>query len=209
MTITLQTDVNRELLPTEADENIRDLAERTAFGWKDLVSTLHVHGVPIEFQPTYKSFGPSGLRMEPAFEVGDYMFAHPFHVNHDVVRDTGRSLIHVHWATSGTSTESVRWEFQILKAKGHDQEFYGAAISYFVEAQPNQTALGAWRHYVTEIDIGQALVGLEPDTNVLVTLRRVTNGAVDNADDVSAQTVDFHYEADRDTTPNRAPAFYA
>lgn len=207
MTITLLADKGSELLPTEADENIRDLATRTQEGWKDLVSPLQPIGVPSGNQPAVLPFWPSWLRKEFAFDVEDYLFAKPFHVNHDV-KLWGKTLIHIHWSTNWVATESVKWEFQITQAKWHDQEFFWAAISYFVESQPNQVAIGAWRHYVTEVPIAEALVWLEPDTIVMVTVKRVTNWVVDNTDQVFWFSVDFHYEADRDSTPNRAPNFY-
>ena len=53
-----------------------------------------------------------------------------------------------------------------------------------------------------------ALILVEPDELILVTLRRVTNGGTNNTDKVYALTVDFHYEADREVTPNKAPNFY-
>lgn len=205
--ITLQSTINRELLPSEADENIRDLAERTQEGWKDLVSKLQSTGVPTANQPTMDVFGPSGLRKEFNFAVGDYLFTQPFHVNHDV-KIGGKSLVHVHWSTNGIDTNSVKWEFQMTYAKGHDQEFFNAPVTYIVEGLPNRTVSGAWRHYVTEVPIDEAIIGLEPDTLVLVTLRRLSNGATENMDGVFGMTVDFHYEADRDSTPNRSPNFY-
>ena len=208
MTITLQTVVLRELEPFEADENIRDLDVRTAFGWRDLTSGLTGKGVPGANQPQELAFGPSGIRTNPAFAIDDYMHAQPFHVNHDV-KVGGKTLLHVHWSTGGTDTNPVRWEFQVSQAKGHDQEFFGASVSYFLEIAPNQTSPGAWRHYVSELPDIDALIGLEPDTLVFVTLRRVTNGATDNVDDVFGLTVDFHYEADRHATPNKVPNFYA
>lgn len=207
MTITLLATKGSELLPTEADENIRDLAERTQAWWKDLVSPLTTVWVPTLNQPELLSFWPSWLRVEHAFDIWDYMFASPFHVNHDV-KPWGKSLIHIHWSTDWVDTNSVKWEFQITAAKWHDQEFFYAATSYFIEVQPNQTSIGAWRHYITELPDNEALIWLEPDTNVLVTVRRVTNWAVDNTDNIFWLTVDFHYEADRDATPNKIPNFY-
>ena len=62
---------------------------------------------------------------------------------------------------------------------------------------------------VAEVADEDALTLLEPDELILVTVRRVTNGAVDNTDDVFGLTVDFHYESDRDSTPNKVPNFYS
>ena len=205
--IVLQSVVGRELTPAEADENIRILHERTAEGWYDLTSGFHMEGIDPVDQPTYKSFGSSGLRKEKAFALGNYAFCEPYHINHDV-KVGGKAYIHIHWSTSGIDTNSVKWEFQISRAKGHDQEYFSAETSYFIEVQPNQTASGAWRHLIAEITDVNALVLLEPDELILVTTRRVTNGATDNTDDIFGLTCDFHYERDRYATPNKAPDFY-
>ena len=110
--IVLLSEKGEALLPQEADNNIKELDARTAEGWSDLISPLSLVGVPDEFAPTYRPFGPSGLRQEMAFEVGDYAFSSAMHVNHDV-KPGGRALCHIHWSTSGVSLEPVRWEFQI------------------------------------------------------------------------------------------------
>lgn len=201
--ITLLSEVGRELLPTEADENIRELDERTGAGWKDLTSSLHVMGIPSENLPAITPFGSSGLRREFAFDIGDYIYAQPFHINHDV-KIGGKCYAHIHWSTSGSDTNTVKWEFQISRALGYDQEYFSAETSYFVEQAPN----GAWRHLVAEVSDADALTLTEPDELLLVTVRRVTNGGVDNIDNVFGLTVDLHYEADRDATPQKSPNFY-
>jgi len=61
---------------------------------------------------------------------------------------------------------------------------------------------------VTEMPLNEALILTEPDELILVTLRRVANGATENTDTVFGLTVDFHYESDRRSTPNRSPNFY-
>lgn len=203
--IVLLSEKGEALLPGEADGNIEELDARTAEGWSDLISPLQLHGVPAEFAPSYQPFGPSGLRRELAFEVGDYAFSSAMHVNHDV-KPGGRAVCHVHWSTNGTSLEPVRWEFQISRALGHNQAYFGAEASHFVQQSSNG---GAWRHMITEMPLIDALTLTEPDELILVTLRRVPNGGVENPDTVFGLLVDFHYESDRRTTPNRAPDFYA
>lgn len=203
--ITLLSEKGSALLPQEADRNIAELDARTAEGWSDLISPLSLIGVPTEFAPEYLPFGPSGLRREMAFAVGDYAFSAPLHINHDV-KPGGRAVCHVHWSTGGASTQPVRWEMQISRALGHGQAYFTAETSYFVE----QPAFGgAWRHMVTEMDLADALILTEPDEILLVTLRRVTNGGVENPDAVFGLLVDFHYESDRRNTPNKSPNFYA
>lgn len=205
--ITLQSVVGRELQPSEVDENFRDLGIRTQEGWKDLTSHLTIEGVPALLHPEYAAFGPSGLRQQLAFEIDDYANCSVFHMNHDM-KVGGKAHVHIHWSTDGVDENSVKWEFQVSQALGHDQDFFPAATSMFVEQVPNQVAPGAWRHYVAEVGESDAFTMVEPDAIAMVTVRRVTNGAVDNTDTVFGLTVDFHYESDRDSTPNKAPNFY-
>lgn len=189
----------------EMDGNLNTLDLKTQDGWSDLVSPLMIEGVPLANAPEYVAFGPSGLRRELAFGIGDYAFAKAFHINHDV-KPGGKALCHIHWSTNGVNTAPIRWEFQVSRALGHQQAYFTAETSYFV-TQPAWA--GAWRHMIAEVAIEDALTLTEPDELVLVTVRRVTNGATDNTDLVFGLTVDFHYETDRSATPNRAPNFYA
>ena len=172
-------------------------------GWKDMVSSITTAGVPAANAPALTAFGPSGLREEMLFDLNDYCFCPPFHVNHDI-KVGGKAYVHVHWSTNGTQTATVKWELQIsraLRATG----VFGAPVSYYVE----QAGAGvAWRHMVTEVGDADALTLTEPDELILVTLRRVTNGGTNNTNSVFALTVDFHYESNRDTTPLRAAPFY-
>jgi hypothetical protein len=61
---------------------------------------------------------------------------------------------------------------------------------------------------IAEVVADDALTLTLPDELILVTLKRVTNGGAENGNTVFAIAVDFHYEADRESTPNKAPDFY-
>jgi len=174
-------------------------------GWEDMVSPITYSGVPNQNSPVMTPFGPSGLREELAFEVGDYCFPHPFHVMHKV-KPNGRAFAHVHWTTNGVSLAAVRWELQVLRALGHNQANYGAPQIIYLQAP---AAGSAWRHMVTEVtQLADILALAEPDELIHITLRRLTNGGADNPDLVFATCVDLHYETDRNSTPNKAPNFY-
>lgn len=178
-----------------------------AYGWKDLTAPLSAAGVPNVNAPTPTNFGPvvTPRREEYAFAVNNYIFCQAFHVNHDVMPG-GLGYVHVHWSTDGTSTRTVKWEFTILRALGHDQANWTALDPIFVEQAASGTA---WRHMIAECSDNDAIVLTEPDEIILVTLRRVTNGGLENGDTVFGVTVDFHYQADRSATPNKSPNFYA
>lgn len=207
MTITTRAGKGSALTHNELDENFNDINIRTKAGWKDLTAPLTSAGVPTGNAPVMTAFGPAHTpqREEFKFLVGDYLFCQSFHVNHDI-KVGGQAYVHMHWSTDGTSTATVKWEFTIMRALGHNQANFGTPVV----ASVTQAAHGtAWRHVIAEVGGGDVLTLTEPDELILVTVRRVTNGGTDNANNVFGLTVDFHYEADKDTTLNRAPNFYA
>lgn len=173
-------------------------------GWKDLVSDISISGVPGAQAPTPTAFPTGALREEYVFDIGDYVYLQPFHINHDL-KIGGKAYLHVHWSTSGTQLNTVRWEFQVSRALGHNQQNFALPVSYFVTQAPNGTP---WRHYVAEVSLADSLTLIEPDELILVTLRRVTNGGTNNTDLVYGLCADIHYESDRDTTINKAPNFF-
>lgn len=173
-------------------------------GWKDLISSISSARVPPSNAPTADTFGPVGVRQEFRFAVGNYIFIQPFHTNHDIVPN-GKAYLHVHWSTNGTNVQPVRWRMDIMRAKGHSQESFAAVDSVEVTQSPMGVA---WSHVVSEASDAQALTMTEPDELFLVTLTRIANGGTENTDKVFGLTVDFHYESDRDTTPNKSPNFW-
>lgn len=181
------------------------LNNTTHYGWRDLTSSVSSARVPPASAPVADNFGLSGLRLEYRFAVNDYIFIWPYHINHDI-KPGGRAYLHVHWSTNGTNTQPVKWQLDVMRAKGHDQESFGAPVSYTVTGTPHGTA---WRHMISEVSDADALSVFEPDELVIVTLKRITNGGTDNTDKVFALQVDLHYETDREFTAFKAPDFYA
>lgn len=174
-------------------------------GWKDLTASVSSAKVPPASAPTATNFGTTHTpaRQEYAFSVNDYIYIEPFHVDHDVMPNS-TAYIHVHWSTNGTDTGNVQWRCHIQRALGHDQ----AAFAYITSIDIEQAASGtAWQHMVAEDTVGITLY--EPDELILVTLQRISASSNENTDTVFGLTVDFHYRSDRETTPNKAPNFYA
>lgn len=206
MTITTRSAKGSELTHQELDANFTDLDLRTAAGWYDMTAPLLGSGMPNANAPALTAFGPTpSLYKAYVFALDDYCYVQPFHVTHNI-KPNGQAYIHVHWSTNGISTNSVKWEFQILRALGHNQANFGAATTLSV----TQAAQGsAWRHMIAEVDVSQTLTLTEPDELILVTLKRVTNGGTNNTDSVFGLMVDFHHEVDRNSTPNKSPNFYA
>ena len=207
MTITTRAGKGTELTFNEVDENFNDLNTRTKSGWFDLVSPITDAGVPGASAPIRTAFGPAHTPQHEqfAFDVNDYVFCEPFHINHNI-KVGGKAYAHVHWSTNGTNLAEVKWEMSIMRALGHNQANFGAPVVVSV----SQAAQGsAWRHMITEVSLSDALTLTEPDELILVTLRRITNGGTNNTDNVFGLTVDFHIEVDRQATLNKAPNFYA
>ena len=204
MAITTRAGKGSALTHGELDTNFADLNLRTGPGWSDLTASIFAAPGGVS-APSLANFGPAGTLQDQqyAFSLNDYVFLAPFHVNHDL-KPGGEAYIHVHWSTSGTSTATVKWEFHISRALGHNQANFGAPTMVSVTQAAHGTA---WRHMITEI--ATPIILTEPDELIKVTLRRVTNGGTDNADSVFGLNVDFHYERDRDATPLRVPPFYA
>jgi hypothetical protein len=176
----------------------------TAEGWSDMLAPVSAAGLPPASAPVSTDFGIGSLRKEYRFDVNDFVYIQPFHVNHDV-KPNGLAYMHVHWSTNGTSTAAVRWEFQIQRALGHNQAAFASVTTLFITQAASGTA---WRHMIAEVVDADAMTLTEPDELLLVTLRRVTNGGVDNTDQVFGLMVDIHYQVDRLATPNKAPNFY-
>ena len=190
---------------TEINNAIIDNSNTYGVGWNDLTSFLSVAKSPSSNFPTERLFGVSGLREELAFDVDDYVYVQPFHVQHDI--DPGaEAYIHVHWSTDGTDTQPVKWEFNVMRALGHDQANFIELPTFSLVGTPPGTP---WRHNITEVtNPADVIVLTEPDELLLITLRRVPNGATENEDSIFGLQVDLHYQTSRTNTPNRAPNFY-
>jgi len=171
-------------------------------GWNDLVSYVSTAKLPPSSAPTWANFAPSAGRQEASFAIGDYVWLSPYHIQHDIDPSAAAHL-HVHWSTDGTDTNDIKWELKYIRAKGHGQAAFPTETTINIVGTPNGTA---WTHYVHESTTD--LVLTEPDELILVTLKRVTNGGVENTDAVFGLMVDIHYEVTRTATPNKAPNFY-
>lgn len=170
-------------------------------GWRDLRASLVAAATGVG-TPALTAFGPSANIKQLSFAVGDSVYV-ACHVDHDV-KPGSTMYMHVHWATNGTSTNTVKWELNYTVAKGHNQESFPAETTISLEEAAQGTP---WRHMVTEDAVG--FVAPEVDSVILMELKRVTNGGTENTDTVFGIFVDIHYESDRNATLNRVPDFYA
>ncbi len=175
-------------------------------GWDDLVSNVSAAPGGVA-APALTNFGAAGTlqRQEYAFAVNDYVWLAPFHINHRM-KLNGYAYVHVHWSTSGTRVNPVHWEIHMQRALGHNQATFGApTLLATLICTPSGIA---YRHMIDEVGDGNRITMTEPDELILLSLKRVTNGATENVDNVFGLMVDFHYEVNRDHTPLRVPPFY-
>jgi hypothetical protein len=170
-------------------------------GWKDLRASL-VGQEKGAGAPTLTVFGPTGTIKQLAFGIGDSVFV-AVHWDHDI-KPGSICYPHVHWSTSGTSTNTVKWELTHITAAGHNTANFPADTVLTLEEAAAGTA---WRHMVTEDPVG--FVVPEIDAITMVELERITNGGTENADTVFGLFLDFHYQSGPYYgTPYRSPNFY-
>lgn len=169
-------------------------------GWRDL--RAFVTALPSgSTAPSLASFGPSGIVQMYAFNLNDLTYL-ALHVDHDIKLGS-TCYLHVHWSTSGTSTNSVVWEINYTIASGHNQSNYGINTTITLTGIPHGTA---WRHMITEDSVG--FPAPEPDSLILMRLRRISNGGSNNTNSVFGLFVDLHHEIQLPATPNRTPPFF-
>lgn len=174
--------------------------------WQDYLTSISTGKTGAANAPTWTAVGPTGTNFAWAFGLNDYIQLAGFHVLHDIKRG---SLMypHVHWTTDGTDTNTVKWELSYTYAKGHDQEAFPADTVITVEQAASGTA---WQHMISEVgDATGAFTAPEVDSIIMTRIRRITNGGIDNTDDVFGLFVDIHYQLDRAGTLNKAPNFYS
>lgn len=203
--ITLRNTKGSALSYAEADGNISELDDRTKQGWRDNVVQLDIQ-VGNPDAPTLNVFRDGIHAYNFADATLTEAFAN-FHVDHDYAMGTAL-YPHIHWAVNSTATGTVRWGIEYTTAKGHGQAAFGATTTVYVEQAADGTP---YKHYVAEVSLADAIPGtnIEPDTLILCRFFRDGEHANDTlADDCFVFCVDMHYQADKATTPNKAPDFF-
>jgi hypothetical protein len=130
-----------------------------------------------------------------------------FHINHDYKLGS-KIYPHIHWCPMSYSTGNVKWTIEYVVAKGHNQNesLIGVTTSFSLIAA-GKGLIG--EHMVTECSEEQAFVVDEPDTLVRLRVYRDSTNAQDTFyGSVMGLMVDFHFQSDRETTPQKSPDFY-
>ena len=176
--------------------------ETASFGWEDMLGPIEVRGVGAN-DPTWAAGLGSGAQSAYSFAVNDECWI-PYHVPHNYVPGTD-IYFHVHYIKDGTNVQPVKWEFNYIHAKGHQQQaFTMAGTTVTVEQTPEAAA---WTHQIAET-VAQTLTGLEVDSMIYMRMRMITNGATENTDGIYVLTADLHYQSTGKPTLNKAPNFY-
>lgn len=200
-----QNQVGRLLTPAEVDGNFQGLDTKTKDGWRDNIVQLSVQvGNPDApllnvFRDNIKAYNFADGQMTEAFAS--------FHIDHDY--KLGTALYpHIHWACNSTATGTVRWGVEYTYSKGHQQSFFPATTTVYVQQAADGTQ---YRHYIAEVSDGNAIPGanIEPDGIILCRFFRDGAHVSDTlADDVFVFCVDLHYQCSQYATPNKAPNFF-
>lgn len=174
-------------------------------GWRDLIADITIRNNPAT-DPTWAVIGTSPF-WAYKFAIGDKVWIY-FHINHDY-KVGGAIHLHSHWLSDGTdTTNAVKWQFTYSVIKGHNQT--GGDLSMTGTPVTVSTVSGGqYRHMISEVSASIDVTNAEVDALVCVVIERVTNGATDSTNGIFLLTADCHYEANRFTTPNKAPDFYA
>lgn len=174
-------------------------------GWHDIV------GVPRSrstggSNPVLSQVGTSAFWADKFAVNNETWFA--YHILHDTV--PGSAIYpHVHWLSDGVSVATVRWEFQIVVAKGHQQGAFNILAPTTITVTQAPTGV-AYTHMIAEIPApGFSSADIEVDSIVWIRVRRVTNGGVDNANGIFMLLSDLHYQSNGSPTKNKSPNFYA
>ena len=208
MTITRLADKGGAALTAlEADQNVGDLDTRTRLGWRDNIVEIKVDSSSPN-APTLAAVRGGILAWQ--FFPGELTEAHSaWHIDHDYATGT-KLFLHVHWVCPTNAIGTVRWGFEYTVAKGHQQQAFPEPTTVYVEQATNGTP---YMHYVGEVSeanaIDGAALGIEPDTVILVRVFRDGAHVNDTLEDtVFGIFLDLHYQADKATTPNKAPNFF-
>lgn len=203
--ITLRGQKGAPLTQAEGDANFSELDARTKLGWRDNIVQLDVQpGNPDApalnmFREGIHAYNFFAGEMSEAFAS--------FHVDHDYALGT-KLYPHIHWAVNTADTGTIRWGIEYTLAKGHGQMAFGPTTTVYVEQASNGTP---FMHYVAEVSEANAIPGTDVEPDTLILCRFFRDGSHPNdtlAADAFVFCVDLHYQADKATTPNKAPNFF-
>lgn len=188
------------------------------WGWKDVPLNLTVHGTPGANSPSWAAY--AGGVYQYLFDKATTEVWVNFLIPHDYAVGTDLH-INIHWSQTtvdtgaGGSPGDAEWSFDLLYAKGYDQEAFGGAV---LTATVTQTAASTPRqHMVAEVAItnsgGDAThfdnAGIEVGGHLLCRVYRVSSNPADTLDQPPfVHSIGIHYQSTGIATKSKAPNFY-
>lgn len=204
-----QVPYNLEEIPAFLElelKRIRDNMLRVSGEWYDMIFPIVSagrRGSSTDF--SWTDYNSTGI-YQPDFALNDDGIV-VFHTNHDIMLGS-KMYPHVHWSTSGTDTNPVHWELNYIQAKRDDDNpvAFGSKQTMTIIGTPSGTP---YAHHVTETDDANAIDAPDVDSVIIMQIKRVTNGATDNADTVFGHFIDIHYQRGQLGSLNKAPDFFS
>ena len=182
-------------------------------GWRDLIGNPIIYTVGAN-DPTWVTYRGNIRQFRFSNAVMNEMWF-TYHMDHDY-KPQSDLFLHVHWSQiTADATKQVKWYFDVSYAKGHQQAPFIAPITTSVTQASSATQ---YQHMIAEVQLSAVSPSasqldsttIEVDGVILV---RIYRDPADVADTLTQEpflhTVDIHYQADRMSTPNKAPNFYA
>lgn len=178
------------------------------WGWVDLLGITEValSDLPPEavvYQGNIKAY---------QYDIGEYM-CWLYHIPHDYVPGTAL-YVHAHWShnSSLVTAGSVEFQYEIMYAKGHNQEAFSTPIIV------NHTQVASTIRYQHVLDdvpftsVGGAgglldISRIEVDGLVYIYSKIIGNTMTGGAKPF-IHCVDIHYQSTGIPTKNRSPSFY-
>ena len=184
------------------------------YAWHDLHSTIHTDPDSLN-KPSFVTY--RGSIKGRAFTENDEAFIE-FHLPHDYVMGS-EIFIHAHWSHNSALVTggSVTWGFELVYAKGHDQDAFDAPVIVSVAQAASTTA---YQHMVAETAMTSVSGGLttlpvgdiEPDGVIMCRVYLDSNDLTVSAGGIPEpflHFVDLHYQSTNVGTKNKAPSFWA
>jgi len=203
-------------LPKTSGAGIKVDTTTPTFGWRDIIGTLKIRIVGAN-DPVFNSYNGTSVRQFQFSNAIMNEIFHEYHIPHDYVPGSDVH-VHVHWSQTTVDTGGaagapgvVKYYFDALYSKGHNQEAFPAAVT---TVSVTQTASATVRqHMITEVQLttSGALGGnnLEPDGVIILRMYRDPADAADTLDQGPfVHFVDLHYQSTNMATKQKAPNFY-
>ena len=186
------------------------------FGWRDATAAFHTRATGGQV-PSFTPYnGTTVYQYQFAVATLQEIFIE-FHIPHDYVPGT-EVFIHTHWSQTTVDAGGiagvpgqVKWNYDALYSKGHQQQSFPATVT---TVSALQTASSTVRqHMIAEVQLtsGGAIGGntLEVDGVILV---RMWRDPADLQDTLNIAPFphfcDMHYQSTNMATKEKAPNFY-